>query len=296
MQQIVDILSIALQEGLVYACVGFGVWLSFRVLAFPDLSAEGSFPLGAAVAAVLITQGYDPLFATICSMLAGLIVGMSTAILSTDLRVNKLLSGILTATAMYSINMIIMDGSNITLLRQTTLFNGTARVLGIEGRAAILLIASTIVLITGVLLAAFLHTNFGVALRATGDNERMIRGLGVNTKYTLWTGLALANAMIALAGSLVAQKQGFADISMGFGCLVIGLAAIIIGERLILNTGVNWSIFAVVVGTVAYRAILSVSLRAGLSVPNLKLVTATLVILVLTLPNLPGSLVKWKRT
>jgi putative ABC transport system permease protein len=287
MQQVVSILTVALQEGLLYACMGLGVWVSFRVLAFPDLTVDGSFPLGAATGAVLIVQGQHPLVATAASIGAGVAAGLFTALLNTKLGINDLLSGILTLTGLYSVNLAIMHGSNVALLNQITLFQATARLLGTADRYLVaVLVPAVAVLIVGALLTAFMHTQLGLALRATGDNEQMIRGLGVNTNRTKWIGLALANGLVALAGSLVAQSQGFADVGMGVGSIVIGLAAIILGEQLVRARGVGWSVSAVVLGTVVYRVIISAALRAGLGPTNLKLVTAALVIVVLAAPML----------
>ena len=287
MQQLMPILTVALQEGLLYACIGLGVWVSFRVLAFPDLTVDGAFPLGAATAAVLIVQGQHPLVATASSIGAGMAAGLFTALLNTKLGINDLLSGILTLTGLYSVNLAIMHGSNVALLNQVTLFQATAQLLGTADRYLVaVLVPAVAVLAVGILLTAFMHTQLGLALRATGDNEQMIRGLGVNTDRTKWIGLALANGLVALAGSLVAQSQGFADVGMGVGSIVIGLAAIILGERLVRARGVGWSVSAVVLGTIVYRVIISAALRAGLGPTNLKLVTAVLVIIVLAAPML----------
>jgi putative tryptophan/tyrosine transport system permease protein len=281
------VLVAAFQEGLLYACLGLGVWVSFRVLAFPDLSVDGVFPLGAATAAVLVVHGENPLVATVGSILAGLAAGLVTALLNTKLGINDLLSGILTTTGLYSVNLLIMQGSNVSLLGHVTLFEAAAGTLRMTDHYLVSLIVPGIaVLIVTVLLVAFMQTEFGLALRATGYNEQMARSLGVNTNRTKWVGLALGNGLVALAGALVAQSHGFADVGMGIGSIVIGLAAIILGEGLVRARGVGWSVSAIVLGTIVYRTIIGLSLRLGLGATNLKLVTAVLVILVLSVPVL----------
>lgn len=287
MPQFIAVLAVAFQESLFYACVGWGVWLSFRVLAFPDLSAEGVFPLGAAVAGVLILQGFNPVIATGASILAGFAAGTFTILLNTKLGINSLLAGILTMTGLYSINLTILHGSNLALLHQMTLLKYMASLLKLTDPYWVsIIVSSTIVLSVGIALNVFLHTQLGLTLRATGQNAQMIRSSGVNTDYIQWIGLALANGLVALAGSLVAQLQGFADVGMGVGSVVIGLAAIILGERLNRRPSVGWAIGAVVLGTFLYRLIISLSLRAGLGATNLKLVTVVLVIVSLSLPRL----------
>jgi putative tryptophan/tyrosine transport system permease protein len=281
----------ALEDGLMYACVGLGVWLSYRVLAFPDLTVDSSFTLGAAVSAVLLVKGMSPALATTGSICAGLCAGTFTGLLATKLHINPLLAGILTMTALYSINLSVMGGSNVPLLNQTTAFDGVRTWIGLADRhISGMLLTGTVVIVVGALLTWFLHTQFGLAVRATGDNEHMIRGLGVDTDFTKILALALANGIVALSGSLVGQDNGFADVGMGIGMIIAGLAAIILGEVLFRRRGVGWAIAAVVLGTLVYRLIITASLRAGLGPNNLKLVTAGLVILVLAAPQLQTML------
>jgi putative ABC transport system permease protein len=285
MNPLLAVLSTGLEEGLLYACVGVGVWLSFRVLAFPDLTVDGSFPLGAAVAAVLLVAGQHPLVATAASVVAGLLAGLATGVLNTKLRINALLAGILVMTSLYSVNLAIMRGSNVALLSQPTLFDAMRGWLGGPSQLVASLAVTGLVLAgLAMLLIAFLHTHLGLALRATGDNEQMIRGLGVDTHLTTLLGLCLANGVVALGGALAAQHDGFADVGMGVGMIVVGLAAVILGEALLRGRGVAGAIGATIVGMVVYRVIISAALRVGLGPTNLKLVTALLVIAVLSAP------------
>jgi putative ABC transport system permease protein len=261
------------------------------VLAFPDLTVDSSFTLGAAVSAVLLVKGVNPVVATSVSIAAGLGAGACTGLLATKLHINPLLAGILTMTALYSINLTIMGGSNVPLLNQTTAFDGIRSVLGLPDRhISGMVLTGAVVIGVALLMTWFLHTQLGLAIRATGDNEHMIRGLGVDTDFTRILTLALANGIVALSGALVGQDDGFADVGMGIGTIVAGLAAIILGEALFRRRGVGWSIVAVIVGTFVYRLIITTALRAGLGPNNLKLVTAGLVILVLAAPQVQTAL------
>jgi putative tryptophan/tyrosine transport system permease protein len=288
---ILPTLAVAFDEGLFYACLGLGVWITFRILKFPDLSVEGVFPFGAVVTGVLILNGMNPFLVTVISIFVGSLAGLFTAILNTKLGINNLLSGILTMTGLYSINLAIIQGSNIALLHTITLFEYSANLTGISNSFYISVIVSgLIVLIVSLLLNKFLHTQLGLNLQATGQNPQMVRSLGVNPNYIKWVGLALSNGLVALSGSLVAQRQGFADVGMGIGTFVIGLAAIILGEQLIRRRSIGWSLSAVVLGTIVYRIVISLALRAGLGPSNLKLVTVVLVIITLTLPRFRKSM------
>jgi putative ABC transport system permease protein len=267
------------------------VWLSYRVLAFPDLTVDSSFTLGAAASAVLLVKGLNPVFATTTGIAAGLCAGACTGLLATKVHINPLLAGILTMTALYSINLTIMGGSNVPLLNQATAFDGVRSALKIADRhISGMFLTGTVVIAVALLLTWFLHTQLGLAIRATGDNEHMIRGLGVDTDFTRILTLALANGIVALSGALVSQDDGFADVGMGIGTIVAGLAAIILGEALLRKRGVGWSIVAVILGTLVYRIIITTALRAGMGPNNLKLVTAGLVILVLATPQVQTAL------
>ena len=291
MDVIGNLLSVSVYEGLAYAFVALGVYITFRVLAFPDLTVDGSFPLGAAVTAVLIINGTNPWAATIIAFLSGVGAGIITALLNTKLRINALLAGILMMVALYSINLLIMGRSNIPLLREISIFDNVADWLGMRPSVVLSIIfCGTLVALTLLLLNWFLRTEIGLALRATGDNEQMVRGLGSSTDMTTILGVSISNGFVALAGALIAQNQGFADVGMGIGMIVMGLASVIIGEGLLRPHGVTSVLLSVVGGTFAYRLFLGIALRAGLPPSNLKLITAGLVIIALAVPYIQKRL------
>jgi putative ABC transport system permease protein len=296
---LLNITTITFEQGLAYALLALAVYLSFRTLNFPDLTVDGSFPLGGAVAAVLMDGGGDPFVATLAAVGAGLAAGTFTGLLNTKLKINALLSGILTMIGLYSINLAIMGRSNISLLRIDTVFDKIANVFGIS-TSTTLVILSLAVLVTliVIILARFLHTNMGLAIRATGDNSQMIRGLGVDTDKTKIIGLSLSNGLVALSGALVAQDQGFTDVGMGIGMIIIGLASVIIGESLFRPKTVTWTLVSVAGGSIVYRLFVAVALRLGMAPGMLKLVTALLVIAVLAAPRYKGmwqQIVRWWR-
>jgi putative ABC transport system permease protein len=286
-----NLLAFSVYEGLVYAFVALGVYITFRVLAFPDLTVDGSFPLGGAVAAILIINGANPWLATIVAFVAGASAGLITSLLNTKLRINALLSGILMMVALYSVNLIIMGRANIPLLREITVFDHVSDWTGIESNLTLSIVFCGVLLtIVLVLLNWFLRTEVGLALRATGDNEQMVRGLGASTDMTTIMGVSLSNGSVALAGALIAQNQGFADVGMGIGMIVMGLASVIIGEGIFRPRGLTWVLLAVVGGTFAYRLFLGIALRLGLPPSDLKLITAVLVVLALTVPYIQKKL------
>ncbi|NQT66852.1 MAG: ABC transporter permease [Actinobacteria bacterium] len=280
-----NLLSVSLYEGLAYGFVTLGVYITFRVLAFPDLTVDGSFPLGGAVAATLIVSGVNPWLATLVAFIAGICAGLATSLLNTKLRINALLAGILMMVSLYSINLAIMGRSNVSVLRNATVFKQTAQLFGIKSTtilSIIFMVVLTIVILG--ILNWFLRTEIGLALRATGDNGQMVRGLGVSTDMTTIIGVSLSNGLVALAGGLIAQKQGFSDVGMGIGMIVMGLASVIIGERLFRPRGITTILFAVIGGSLVYRLFLGIALRLGLPPNNLKLSTALLVIIALAIP------------
>jgi len=286
-----NLLSVSVYEGLAYTFVALGVYITFRVLAFPDLTVDGSFPLGAAVTGVLIINGTNPWVATIIAFLSGAGAGIITGLLNTKLRINALLAGILIMVALYSINLLIMGRSNIPLLREISIFDNVAGWLGMRPSVVLsIILCGTLVALTLLLLNWFLRTEIGLALRATGDNEQMVRGLGSSTDMTTILGVSISNGFVALAGALIAQNQGFADVGMGIGMIVMGLASVIIGEGLFRPRGVTSVLLAVVGGTFAYRLFLGIALRAGLPPSNLKLITAGLVIIALAVPYIQKRL------
>lgn len=279
-----------LEFGLIYGFVAIGVYLSLRVLDFPDLSVDGSFPLGAATCAALIVAGAHPLTATIVAMILGGLAGLVTAWLSTHLRFMNLLSGILVMTALYSINLKIMGRPNIPLLGEKTLFDEffifLKAPLGFFWRVIPILI---LVGLLAYLLNRFLKTHIGLALRATGNNARMARAQGINDKSMVSLGLCLANSFVALGGAVFAQVNGFADISMGVGTIIIGLAAVIIGEAILPINRISRAIIACIAGAILYRFVIAIALNIGgslLQASDLNLVTAVLVGIAMLLPDL----------
>ena len=286
-----NLLSVSLYEGLVYGFVAIGVYITFRVLAFPDLTVDGSFPLGGAVAAILIVNGANPWLATIAALGAGLCAGLGTSLLNTKLRINALLAGILMMVALYSINLMVMGRANIPLLREVTVFDQAAQLFGTDTSITFSIIFMLVlVIITLAILNWFLRTDIGLALRATGDNEQMVRGLGGNTNMTTILGVSISNGLVALAGALIAQNQGFSDVGMGIGMIVLGLASVIIGEGIFRPRGITGILLAVVGGAFAYRLFLHIALWLGLPPTNIKLITAVLVVVVLAIPYIQKKL------
>lgn len=274
--------SSSIELGLLYALMALGVYITFRILNFPDLTVDGSFTTGGAIATLMISNGYPPLLATACAFIGGLLAGFCTGLLNTKGRINGLLAGILMMIALYSINLRIMGKPNISLLRIDTLFTNIS---------SVMLMMIIVVIVFKLLLDWFLYTDFGLALRATGDNARMIRSFGANTHTTTIVGIGLANALVALSGSLVAQHQGFADGTMGVGMIVIGLASVIIGETLFGSRTVIIATLSVVLGSIVYRLVVAYALQVRwLDASDMKLITAVIVIIALTLPIIRGSL------
>lgn len=278
-----------LEQGLMYAIMVLGVYLTFRVLDYADLTVDGSFTFGAAITATLISTGANPWLATGLAVVGGVLAGVFTGILHAKFKITPLLSGILTMTALYSVNLRVMGKANISLLRARTIFTDFAR-LPFMDKYSVLILSFIAVIVCCVLLYLFLRTELGLAVRATGDNEEMIVSQGVNTQLVKIMGLSLSNGLVAFAGSFVAQNQQFADVGMGIGMIIIGLASVIIGEALIGTSSVGRTIIAVVFGGVVYRAVIAVVLQLGLAPTDLKLVTAFIVIIALISPNLKQNL------
>jgi putative ABC transport system permease protein len=276
--------------GLAFAAVAWGVYIASRVLRFPDITPDGSFPLGAAVAASLIVGGVDPLAATVAAFFAGMIAGYVTGLVHTRLRVTELLAGILVMTALYSVNLHVMGRSNVSLLdraslatRLHTLVPATATWSNDMTFGVVFLV---LMVVLGVGFAWFLRTDFGMAMRAAGDNPAMIIAQGVDRRGMVELALALANGLIAFSGALIAQYQGFADVTIGVGTLVAGMAAVILGETLRPR---RWRLSAtiamVAAGAVVFRGLIALALRIGLNPIDLKLATAAFVLATLALPN-----------
>ncbi|MDN4524279.1 ABC transporter permease [Fictibacillus fluitans] len=298
----------SLESGVIYAIMALGVYLSFRILDFPDLTVDGSFVTGAAISATLIVNGHNPFLATIAGMLAGFIAGCLTGILHTKGKINPLLSGILMMIALYSINLRIMDQrSNVPLLGEDTSFTlitGFWQKLGIDGAVnnvftaiglgeslpktwGIFIIMAIVTLLIKFAADWFLRTEVGLAIRATGDNKRMIRSFSANTDSLTVLGLGLSNALVAFAGALIAQYGGFADVGMGIGMIIIGLASVIIGEALFGTKSIGRATLAVILGAVVYRIIIAFALQIEFfETGDLKLITALIVVCSLVLPKL----------
>jgi len=275
-------LILAGEQGAVLACVAFGMVITFRFLDFPDLTVDGSFTLGGACAAVALVNAVNPLVALILAFFAGAVAGLLTATIHARLGVSKLLSGILVMVMLYSINLRILGGPNLPLLGNETVFT-------IWSQGSILFRVSVIIIfiiVVKLVLDVLSLTDFGVSLRAIGDNPKMAISLGVNKDMRQVQGLALANGLVASGGALYARLLGFADIGMGFGMLVVGLGSLLLGEA-ILRSQRPWALTtAALLGSLIYQAIIALALRTGLSPIDLKLTTALLVLLVLTLPKM----------
>lgn len=287
-------MEIALEIGLLYAVMSIGVYLTYRVLDFPDLTVDGSFTTGAAVTAVMIVAGVPVAVAIVAATIAGLLAGVITGLLHVWGKINPLLAGILTQIALYSINLRIMGRANVPLLRSETLFS-PLRAEGLLATWWSVMIFAGVVTVIGVIVYWFLGTRYGVALRATGDNELMARAQGINTGQTKIVGLAVSNGLVALCGSFVAQYQGYADISLGIGLIVAGLASVIVGQAIFGMTAVWQAVLAAAVGSVIYRGIIQLALSAGLNPNDMKLISAILVVVALTVPGL-SPLRRWRRT
>ncbi len=277
----------AIESGLIYALVALGILLSFRVLEFPDLTVDGSFPLGAAVSGTMIVAGWNPWLATLCAMLAGALAGMVTGWLNVQLKILHLLASILTMIALYSINLRIMGKPNVALLGENTLLRPIEN-LDIPFYVTTPIAFSVVVVIASLLLIRFLNSEMGLGMRATGANPRMARAQGVKTAWMILTGMALSNALVALAGSLFAQSQGSADVTMGVGVIVIGLASVIGGEAILSPSTVVKAVIACIIGAILYRLAIAFALNLdllGLKAQDLNLVTALLVMFAIVLPR-----------
>lgn len=279
----------AVELGLVFSFVAIGVYLAFRVLDFPDLTVDGSFPLGAAVTGVLILAGWNPWLSAGVAMIAGSIAGLVTATLNVRFKILNLLASILTMIALFSVNLRVMGRPNIALINQDSMlspFFGH----GIPEyyvRPAFLFV---LVAITVFLVWRFLESDMGLAMRATGANPKMARAQGVRTDRQIYLGMALSNALVALGGSLFAQTNGFADVTSGVGTIVVGLAAVIIGETLLRLRLILVILIGCVAGSIIYRIAIQLALSngsiVGLQASDLNIATALLVTFALILPRL----------
>lgn len=274
----------AVELGLIYAIMALGVYLTFRVLEFPDLTVDGSFATGAALAAVMILNGTPPVIALLFAFIGGMVAGLVTGLLNTKGNIDGLLAGILTQVALYSINLRIMGTPNIGLLRATTIFT-PLRDAGLIGSWYGPLIMAPFVLVILGAFIWFLHTNIGLAMRGTGDSPDMVRSFGVSTDAQKILGLALSNGVVALSGAVVAQYQGFADVGMGIGIIVAGLASVIIGQAIVGRLTIWRAATAAVVGAVLYRVVIQLALMLGFNPNDMRLISAVLVIAALLIPQ-----------
>lgn len=306
----------SIESGIIYAIMALGVYLSFRILDFPDLTVDGSFVTGAAVTAVLIVNGVNPFLATIVALLAGFLAGCITGFLHTKGKINALLAGILMMIALYSINLRIMGKSNVPLLNQDTTItkltdfwkslgidsglNSLLMNMGLQNYVpktwAIVFFMLIITLAIKFITDWFLRTEIGLALRAVGDNKKMISSFSANTDTLTIVGLGISNGLVAFSGALVAQYNSFSDVGMGIGMIVIGLASVIIGEALFGTKTIARTTLAVIGGAIIYRIVLALALKVKfLETGDMKLITATIVILALTVPKIIDAQKEKKR-
>ena len=265
-------LQATIEQSLIFAIMVLGVYISFRILNFPDMTVDGTFPLGAAISAKLLTMGINPYLSLVVALLAGALAGAITGIIHVKLKVKDLLAGILIMTALYSVNLRIMGKSNIPLFEEDNIFNTDY---------SIMITIVVLILISKILLDYLLKTKFGFALKALGDNENLVISLGLNEKKYKIYGLMIANAFVAFSGAILAQYQGFADVGMGTGTIVIGLASIIIGDTLFGKSRKIAGTTIVIIGSIIYRGVVALTLSIGMDASDLKLITSVIVILIL---------------
>lgn len=279
----------AIAEGLLWTFMAVGIFISFRILKRPDLTSEGSFPLGAAVASILIVNGVNPFLATLGAFLAGALAGSVTGLLMTKLRIPGLLAGILVMTALYSINLRIMGKSNLSLINAPRLTTFLSDYIDLPPFYNTIIIALIILAVIIFLVSHFFKTEYGQSIIATGDNEHMARSMGINTDTMKIIGLSLANGLVGLSGGLISQFNGYADISMGIGTLVIGLAGILIAETFIPNLNMSMRYVSLPIGAIAYRLIIALVLAFGMQPNDLKVISAVVLGVLIAMPNLLNS-------
>lgn len=276
-----SVLQGAIEQGFIYSLVALGLFLSYRTLDVADLTTDGSFTLGAACSAILTVAGH-PAAGLLLALLAGTVAGFATALLQTKLGVQSILAGIITMTGLYSINLMVMGGrSNLNMLKEENVFTAAEAAFGPFGK---LMLAGTVALVIGMLLAFFLRTQLGLSIRATGDNREMVASSSINPALTTTVGLCAANALVSLSGGLLVQYQKFSDVNLGTGMVVIGLASLIIGEVVVGRGGVSRGILASILGAVIYRIIIAVALVANVGAQNFKLVSAVIVAAAISWP------------
>ena len=265
-------LQATIEQSLIFAIMVLGVYISFRILNFPDMTVDGTFPLGAAISAKLLTLGVNPYLTLLVALVAGAVAGAVTGLIHVKLKVKDLLAGILVMTALYSVNLRVMGKSNIPLFEEDNIFNT---------EYSMMITIVVLILISKFILDYLLKTKFGFALKALGDNENLIVSLGLNEeKYKIY-GLMIANSFVAFSGAVLAQYQGFADVGMGTGIIVIGLASIIIGDTLFGKRRRLAGTTIVIIGSILYRGVIAVTLSMGMDASDLKLITSVIVIIIL---------------
>ena len=287
----------AVAQGILWGLMTLGVYLTFRILNIADMTVDGSFASGGALSAVLIVNGFDPLLTLLFAFILGTLCGLVTGFMNTKLKINILLASILTQIALYSINIRIMGRANTPLLGNDTMFSKVRTFFASVFNISLSSTASSLiigVIIIAIIIAAmywFFGTEYGSAIRATGSNENMVRALGVNTNITKIVGLMISNGMVAVSGALVGQSQGYADVGMGTGTIVVGLASIIIGEVIFGSRfGFWYTLISVVLGSIIYRIVIALVLQMGLKSTDLKLLTALIVAISLSVPVIKGAI------
>lgn len=280
-----NILLSTCSQGLLYGILALGVYITFRILNFADMTAEGSLTLGGSICAVLISNDVHPVFSTVLAGLLGSFAGLITAFLHTKLKIQDILAGILTMISLYSINLRIMKGnSNVSLLGRNTIFS--------ESRIMIFMIGFAICASLLLILNLFFKTQVGLSIRATGDNEQMMRALGANTNLKKTIALMISNFLCATSGALISQFQGYTDVNMGTGSIVIALASIVIGEAILKNNSFLFKLIAVVLGSISYRFIIVIVLNLGMNPSDLKLFTSIVAAILLALPNIRKTIMR----
>ncbi|MBQ0050430.1 MAG: ABC transporter permease [Treponema sp.] len=286
----------AVAQGVLWGIMTLGVYLTFRILNIADMTCDGSFALGGSTCAILVTKGVNPLLAVLISFFAGIIAGLATGLMHTKLKIHEILAGILSMIALYSINIRIMGRSNIPLLGVQTIMTQMQEKMGMSPNLSSLVIGAVFGLALVALLYWFCGTEIGSCLRATGNNERMVRAMGVSTNKMKVLGLMISNGLIAISGALVAQSQGYGDVGMGTGTIVVGLASIILGECIFGFFGKKlpfwFTLLSAILGSIVYRIIIAVVLQLGLKSSDLKLLTAIIVVIALSIPVIKGYLPK----
>lgn len=295
MTNLISIFLSSASQGVLWALLAIGVFLAFRILDIADLTAEGSFPLGAGIAAVSITNGLSPIVACLLGFLGGAAAGLVSGLLHTKLKIPALLAGIITMTGLYSITSRIMGAPNLSLLGQKNVFTW-AESLGVSKENAVLIAGLLVALIVVTLLVLFLRTETGLAIRATGDNLAMSEANGINTDTMKIIGYMISNGCIALSGSLLAQNNGFADLNSGIGTIVIGLASIIIAEVLFRNQPLLLRLLTIILGAVIYRFILALVFELNVQPSDSKLASALVLVICLSFPQIQQKLKLPKRT